>query len=207
MKLCHLCRTLASLWLDDPQRWPAFIEKHVRHCPACREQLQRESSFAQELQTAAATERQPLPRVLPSRLESRLRTARAVDEPQSAQPAVWRWVAWAGAGVAGVLLVWVALSFWPEPPAKPGTAITANTVPDPAVLVQTLVPRGGESFEQWSQLLERPLTREINSALQDSRGALIALVQNFVPEPNVAAVTERANSLFPDLAAPATAEP
>jgi len=207
MKLCHLCRTLGSLWLDEPQRWPAFIEKHVRHCPACREHLARESSLAQGLQTAAATERQPLPRWLPSRLESRLRTAEAVDEPRSAQPAVWHRIAWAGAGVAGVLLVWVAFSFWAEPPARPGTAVTANTVPDPAVLVQTLVPRGGESFEQWSQLLERSLTREINSALQDSRGALIALVQNFVPEPSIAAVTERANGLFPDLATSETVRP
>ena len=207
MTLCPLYRPLASLWLDDSQRWPTFIEKHVQHCPACREQLQRESRLAQGLQTAAATARQPLPPFLPSRLKSRIRTSEGADEPLSARPVFWRWIAWAGASVVGMFLVWMAFSFWHEPPAEPGTAITANTVPDPTTLVRTLVPRGGESLEQWSQLLEQPLTREINSALEDSRSALIALVENFVPEPNVAAVSERANGLFPELAAPATAQP
>ena len=207
MKPCQPYRTLASLWLDDLQRLPAFIEKHVRHCPACREHLERETSLAQELRSTAATEREPLPQFLPSRLQSRLRSAGAGGEPMPAQPVFWRWIAWAGAGVAGVFLVWMAFSFWSQPPAGPAPAISANRVPDPTALIPTLVPRGGESLEQWSQLLEQPLNREISSALEDSRGALITLVQNFVPEPNVAAVSERANGLFPELAVPVTAQP
>jgi hypothetical protein len=207
MKPCQLYRTLALLWLDDPRRLPAFIEKHVRHCPACREHLERESSFAQELQTAAAAEREPLPQFLPSRLQSRLRSAGAGGEITSAQSALWRRIAWAGAGVVGVFLVWIAFSPWSQPPEASATVASPGTVPDPTALVQTLVPRAGESLEEWSQLLEQPLTREISSALEDSRGVLIALVQNFVPEPNVAAVTERANGLFPELAGPVTAQP
>ena len=207
MKLCQLYRTLPSLWLDDPQRLPVFIETHVRHCHACREHLERATSFAQELQTAAATEREPLPQFLPSRLQSRLRSVDVVDEATPAQPVLWRRIAWAGAGAVGVFLLWIAFSPWSQPPGGSTSVAGANTVPDPTAMVQTLVPRGGESLEQWSQLLEQPLTREINSALEDSRGALIALVQNFVPEPNVAAVTERANGLFPDSAAPVTVQP
>ncbi len=207
MKPCQLYRPLASLWFDDLQHLPAFIEKHVRHCPACREHLARESDLAQELQTAAATERQPLPQFLRSRLQSRLRSTGVEGVPASAQSVFWRRIAWAGAGAVGVFLVWIAFSPPAQPPEGPATVISANTVPDPTALVQTLVPRGGESLEQWSQLLEQSLTREINSALEDSRGALIALVQNFVPEPNVAAVSERANGLFPELAAPVTAQP
>ena len=207
MTLCRLCRTLASLWLDDLPRLPAFIEKHVRRCPACCEHLERESSFGRELRTAAATEREPLPPFLPSRLEPHLRGANAGEQPGFVQPSFGRRIAWLGAGAVGVLLVWIAFSPSDQTPKKSSSAASTNPVPDPAALVQTLVPRGRESLEEWSQLLEQPLSREINSALEDSRGALITLVQNFVPEPNIAAVTERAKGLFPELAAPVPARP
>jgi hypothetical protein len=124
-----------------------------------------------------------------------------------AQPSFGRRIAWAGAGAVGVVLVWIAFPLPDQTPKTSSSAASTNTVPNPTALVQTLVPQGRESLEQWSQLLEQPLSREINSALEDSRGALITLVQNFVPEPNVAAVSERANSLFPELVAPVPAQP
>ena len=207
MKPCPLYRTLASLWVDDLQRLPAFIEKHVRRCPTCREHLERESSLGRELRTAATTERESLPPFLPSRLQSRLQSADAGEQPGLAQPSFGRRIAWAGAGAVGVVLVWIAFPLPDQTPKTSSSAASTNPVPDPAALVQTLVPRGRESLEEWSQLLEQPLSREINSALEDSRGALITLVQNFVPEPSIAAVTERANGLFPDLATSETVRP
>jgi hypothetical protein len=105
--------------------------------------------------------------------------------------------------VAGsvVLLATIVFLRWPESTPEHSVALR------PVEWSGTLALPAGESWVQWGQHLERPLDREINSALEDSRGAMIVLIRNFVPERNVAAVTERANGLFPAWAVPTTAQP
>ncbi len=207
MKTCPFYLTLASLWLDDLDRLPAVIGRHVRRCPACRGHLEREVRLTQDLQTAAVVGRAPLPESFPLRFPANHRGPSAVAEPLLSPARQWRWLALAGAGATALLVVWLALSVATPTPPRPDVVTLTRPVPDPRVAVQRLVPRGGESLAGWSQLLAQPLNREIDSALEDSRGALLTLVENFVPEPNIAIVTARANGLFPELNPSVTAEP
>jgi hypothetical protein len=201
MTFCRFYRTLASLWLEDHNHLPAFIRSHVRDCPACREHLARESELAGELRAAAAIGREPLPPFFPARLRSRLREEGEGGTGGLICARAWRPFAWAGVTVPAVLLVAIVFLRSPESTPEPSVALPtvewSGTLPLPA----------GESWVQWGQRLEQPLDREIHSALEDGRDALIVLVQNFVPEQNVAAVTEKANGLFPEWSVPTTAQP
>ncbi len=174
---CRLVQWWVSFHLDDAAAPPAWVKRHLAHCPECESYQQTQASLSQGLRAQATLNREAAPPFLKTRILAAVASEAAKASAPSGFFAQPRYLSM-GAAMACALTAGVLLLWHPQAPVEQASA------PLPAT---SWLAQGTNQLAKLANI-EAPLEKEMQLAVSDAKNAIWAVVDGVLPEKMIAAV-------------------
>jgi hypothetical protein len=199
MNICRFLSILGSLWMERPQRMPAWLRRHMERCDSCRRSSQAELEVVRRLQAGSLAANQSS---IPPRLKQRI-----LAQVQAPKPAT-AWLSsmpcrWITSGAAVAVCVAVLILLMPRAGDESGMRTEVDPVESGTVAQfswstgNPLDRVAGAELLRWSKVMHEPLELEWARTVEDGHRLLAAVVQSCVPDPAADAFLSRTRQLLP----------
>jgi len=177
---CRYYRRIISRSADEDTPLPAPAQAHVAECHECRRHYETEHDIVRSLSAGAAAHRrsQPPPFLHP-RIMAQIASSQPIVRPAS-RPFWFHW----SAALAAACIVLTTILLWPgRPVPKPSPGPIARVLrPSPVENASAKDRSDAALLAGWAANPDQPLETEMRAVMQDARGAVIALADNFFPD-------------------------
>lgn len=203
MIACWLTRRKIDWEMDDGAAMSAAVDLHLLRCAACERYRRRQRALVEGLIREARQNPSSSPlffrertSVLPKRNGSFGNGGRAQSASEGTLPGIkfaWRQVlVWFAAAVVVVGILWLSPR---EAPSRSSAELIVQAIQFSGE--QSLEKATGQSLQEWSALLNKPLESEIQFLINDARFAMSSLAASFLPEQYLAPVAEGGAKALP----------
>ena len=197
MNPCRFFTLLAALWIERPDRMPAWLRPHTDQCDSCRRTVQAEAAMARQLTSTALPPSQPFPPFLKQRILAQVRNPAPTAIPPSSRWVV-RWAASAAAIAVGAVFLLLLMPRTDDGiTTGPGLLDAGTTTTGHGPTAAALDRIAGTDLIQWGQAVHEPLELEWARAVEDGHRLLAAVVQSCVPNPAADVLLSRTRQLLP----------
>lgn len=166
---------MISSQVDANATLPGWAQKHVEHCPTCRQFHASATAMAQRLVRDKERERCLPPRFLHGKIMSAVRAQESMESRSAFQRLTWQVVA------SVVCLLLLAGIFWMPRPTKPNESVPRAALGQVELSFNVTLPTAAQ-MDQWAKTLDEPLETEMQLVINDARVAIHSLKNSFVTE-------------------------
>lgn len=167
---CWVTRNWVSFFLPERPRQPAWVQRHLQRCPACRNYLRTQLDLSKALRSQAADRRQAAPAFLKARVMASL-PSRPI--PAAAPRLFFSHPVHLTAATALFCAMSAAILLWRHQAAPPAPA-------DLGAMARTWLERSTNPIAALGTI-ELPLEKEMNYVLSDAKSALLAVADGVLP--------------------------
>lgn len=178
MITCWFTRQSISRCLDDGVRLSDHAQRHLDHCADCHAHYHEQQVLVSRLSQEAQIGDLASSPFLRGKIVAAVRQA-ATPEPV---PRPTLGVSWAG-GLAFSLITAIAVAIgiqWQQPSAPPSSELLASVLEFSGE--QVLEEATGQTFEELTIALNKPLETEMQFVMNDARMAIDSLASGFLPK-------------------------
>lgn len=178
MITCWFTRQSISRCLDGGVALSDQAQRHINHCAHCHTHYQQQQLLVSRLSQEAQCDDLASSPFLRGKIVAAVRRA-ATPEPVT-QPTMG--VSWTG-GLAFSLLAALVVAIviqWQQPSAPPSSELLASVLEFSGE--QVLEEATGQTFEELTVALNKPLETEMEFVMNDARMAIDSLASGFLPK-------------------------